>query len=334
MLYLDFYHYIIAVKANESTLIEKLRAEFHYFTNLAALPHDTLIEVFQENPPEIPSLVAVKLLEHAAIYSMGTQKHVDYFGEALLIEDKAEKKIRIYSLNPARLFELTFLAIHSVLGEKLDRDGMCRIHAVAVAIENVNAIVMLPSKGGKSTLLKFLLQNPDVKIISDDMPLCDLKGQIYPFPSKMSLEEKPESGILSRLEWHKFERTHYPPKWTASLAQMRERIEISSEKNKTLLIAGYRLSKGQGAIATVPKWKMMKPLLEHMIIGLGLPQVIELFLHFRFTDIIKIIFHAGIRAFAAFQLLRKSRSYYVYLGPDKEYNAQLLMDLIYEHQGS
>lgn len=334
MLYLDFHHHIILVRCNESGLLQKLRDEFHFFIIDGTPEPHTVINLSLETPPELPSMVAVKLLEHASVYRLGTRQYVDYFGEALTIWDSADKKIDIYSLNETRLFELAFLAVHSMLGQELDRDGMCRLHAVAISINNVNAIVMLPSKGGKSTLLKNFLDNPEVKIISDDMPLCDHQGRIHSFPSKMSLNERPETGPLASLNWQEFIRHHYPPKFTASLSQMKDRLNPHPENNLNLLVVGYRLSSGQSILSEVPKWKMIMPMMEHMIMGFGLPQILEMFLNFNLTDFIKLPYHAAIRSFCAFNLVRKAKCYYFYMGPDKSYNAQLLLDLVYEHQNT
>lgn len=329
-LYLDFHDHIILVEGTQESLIQKLKNEFHFFVSLESVPHFT-IDLKQENPDRIPTLVAHKILENAVIYQMGTRQYVDYFGEALTVWDSVDEKITIQTLNEDRLFELAYLAIHSVIGQLLDRKGITRLHALAISIGKVNGVVMLPSKGGKSTLLTHLLENPEVKIISDDMPLVDHEGNIHPFPSKLGLDNIPENGVLSKLTWHKFSRAHYPPKWTASLAELKERIDADSFQNKTILIAGYRLSQGESLMTPVSKWKMIPPLIEHMIVGMGLPQVVELFLKFNFSDLLKMLIHGFIRSFCAFQLLRKSKCYHFYLGPDKAYNAQLLLDTIYEH---
>lgn len=334
MLYLDFHHHIILVRCNESSLLQKLREEFHFFVSDGTPEPETVIDLLIQSPPELPSMVAVKLLENAVIFRLGSRQYIDYFGEALTIWDSSEKKVQIYTPNTTRLYELAFLAVHSFLGQELDRDGLCRLHAVAISINNVNGIVMLPSKGGKSTLLKNVIDNPEVKIISDDMPLCDTQGRIHPFPSKMSLNERPDSGPLATLEWHEFIRHHYPPKFTASLSQMKDRLNKSPENNLNLLVVGFRLSSGQSILSEVPKWKMIKPLMEHMIMGFGLPQILEMFLKFNFTDLFKLAYHAAIRSFCAFNLARKAKCYYFYMGPDKSYNAQLLLDLMYEHQNT
>ena len=334
MLKLDFHHHIILVRCNESLLLQKLEQEFHFFVSTSDAPAEIEIDLKLEAPPEMPPMVAAKLLENAVVYRLGSRQYIDYFGEALTIWDQGQNQVEIFSLNQDRVYELAFLAIHSLLGQELDRDGLVRLHAVAVSLNQTNLVVMLPSKGGKSTLLQNLIDNPEIKIISDDMPLCDFKGRIFPFPSKMSLGEVPASGPLAKLEWQEFKRHHYPTKWTASLSQMKERLNQHPENNQNILVAGFRLSSGQSILSEVPKWKMLKPVMEHMIMGIGLPQIIEMFLRFNFTDLIKLPYHAAIRAVCAYQLVRKAKCYYFYMGPDKTYNAQLLLDLVYEHQGS
>jgi hypothetical protein len=333
-LYLNFHNHIILVSSNEEATLKKLQEEFHFFVRDECATVHTNIEIFKEVPPELPSMVAVKILETCSIYKIGPRRYIDYRGQALTIWDKQEESVRIYSLDLDRLYEIAFLAIHSILGQELDKKGICRVHALGVSLGRINTLVMLPSKGGKSTLLSYLLENPEIKILSDDMPLVDTKGQIHVFPSKISVDKKPEDGPLSKLSWTEFNRTQYPAKWTAGLSQLQNRIETKSLKHDNILIAGFRLSQGQSILTQVPKWKMISPVMEHMIAGVGLPQVIEMFLNFDFTDSLKLFYHGVIRSICAFQLIRKAKCYYFYMGPDRSYNAQLLLDLMYDQQNS
>jgi hypothetical protein len=334
LLYLDFHHHIILVRCNESSVLEKLQHEFHFFIKKAPAKSSFVIELIANKGPEIPPMPARKILEHAIIYRLENLKYVDYFGEALIIQDDILQSLKVYSENTGRLFELAFLSLHSILGEKLDQAGLHRVHAVGISLAQKNALIMLPSKGGKSTLLTSLLENPEVKIISDDMPLVDRRGAVHPFPSKISLNAKPESGLLAKLDWHEFRRAYYSPKWTTSLAQIYERIDMQPQSNRTKLIAGFRLSQGESLLSEVPKWKMVVPLCEHMIVGIGLPQVIEIFLSFALIDFIRLPFYAFKRTTAALALLLKSDCYYLYLGPDKSYNAQLILDLLYDDKNT
>ncbi len=331
-LYLNFHDHIIFVSCNEDAVCKKLEEEFHFFVVQEASHVETTIDLNLAPLPEIPPTKAHKIHETCIVYEIGSRRYLDYQGEALTIWDKMEDSVRIFSLNTDRLYELGFLSIHSILGQNLDKKGLCRIHAMAVSLGSANAVVMLPSKGGKSTLLTHLLENPEVKIVSDDMPLIDTSGFVHAFPSKISMTSVPLDGPLSQLKWTEFKRAFYPVKWTAGLSQLENRIERQSFHKKTLLMAGFRLSQGQSILTPVPKWKMITPMLEHMIMGFGLPQILEMFLHFNFLDVFKLGLHACVRAFCAIQLVRKSQCYYLYLGPDKAYNAQLILDQLYEHQ--
>ena len=331
-MYLSFYDYNILVSSNEVELLEKLKNEFHFFLKSEVEFVHTIIELSLEQGPEIPPMAASKILDNCLVYNLGSRQYIDYFSQALTVWDHQEEIIHIYSTDPKRLHELAFLCIHSVIGKELGRSGLSRVHALGVSIERLNAIVMLPSKGGKSTLLKHLVENHEIKIISDDIVLIDISGRPHPFPGKISLESPPNEGLLKDLNWEEFHRQYYPPKWVASLSSLADRIENNSNHNKCLLYAGFRLSQGNPIISPVPKWKMLKPLFEHMIFGIGLPQIIEMFLRFNFSDFFKLPYHFTIRLISALQLLRRSECYYFYLGNDKSYNAQILLDHMYDRQ--
>ncbi len=331
-LYLNLHHYNILVSCEEEGLLKKIQDEFHFFVVPEQPVIDTHIELTVGPCPEMPSMIAIKILETCSIYKIGSRQFIDYAGKAQTIWDHQEKLIQIYSEDFDRLYEIAFLSIHSVFGQNLEKRGVCRIHAVSFSIADVTTLVMLPPKGGKSTLLSYLLENPEVKIVADDMPLVNLKGEILPFPSKISMDEIPKEGVLSQLEWKEFKRTIYPAKWTTSLSQIKERLAFNPPQDKVLLIAGFRLSRGQSILTPVSKWKMLGPLMEHMITGMGLPQIVEMFLKFNFLDVFKLALHGCIRTICAIQLLRRSRSFYFYMGPDKAYNAQVLLEKNYEEQ--
>lgn len=333
-LYLNFHHHIILVSSNEEATIKKLKDEFNFFVQEKVDSVHTTVEIFREVPPELPPMVAVKITETCSIYKIGPRRYIDYQDRALTIWDKHEQSVRIYSLDNDRLYEIAFLAIHSILSQELEKNGLSRVHALGVSMGKMNTLIMLPAQGGKSTLLSHLLENPEIKIISDDMPLIDRKGRVHVFPGTVSMDNQPEDGPLSKLNWTEFKRAQHPTKWMAGLSQLKDRIETKNLQNKTLLMAGFRLSKGQSILTPVPRWKMLSPLMEHMVLGMGLPQLREMFFNFNLTDLLKLFYHGMIRFICAVQLLRKARCFYFYMGPDRAYNAQLILDQIYEQQNS
>jgi hypothetical protein len=331
-LYFSFHNHSITVRCIEERVIKKLQTEFDYFSASIPTPSRASVNLHLTPPPAIPPSIAHKILETCLIYKIGERTYIDYHGRALTVWDRAQDHLEIYSLDEDRLYELAFLSIHSLLGQYLERSKLCRIHALGVALGQFNALIMLPSKGGKSTLLGELLKDPEINIISDDMPLIDDKGQVHPFPSKISLDHAPSSGPLSSLEWVPFKRAHYPLKWTAGLSQLKARIATNSPQNRTLLFVGLRLSQGSSLMSSVPKWRILKPLLEHMVIGVGLPQVIEMFLHFNWQDLIKLPLHALVRTYCALRLLGNSQCYYLYLGADRAQSAQLILNELHGKQ--
>lgn len=94
------------------------------------------------------------------------------------------------------LYEIVYLFIHSRVGELLDKKGIHRIHACSFSFENNIYVVMLPQGGGKSTLLMGLLKDERIKLISDDTPLCDRKGDILPFPIRIGVNNDIDTGYI------------------------------------------------------------------------------------------------------------------------------------------
>ncbi len=294
-LYLDFHNHTILINLSNEKQLAKLKDEFHFFVRDEVPQVDMTVDLYQSTPPEIPALVAVKILEESTVYRLGTRQYIDYNGQALIIWDGSEKNVEIYSENEEKLADLALKTIHSLLGEGLDKEGFCRIEALGISHDDQNAIVMLSSKSERSTLLTHLLKNPEVKIISEDMPLADYQGKIHSFPTT----------------------SH-------------EKIDKDPSSNKNLMIASFKLSQGQSLMTEVSKWKMVKPILEHLVLGVRLPVIFELFLRFNLVDFVKLPYHFLMRSYCAFKLLRKSKCYHFYMGADQAYNAQLILELLYE----
>jgi hypothetical protein len=329
-LYFNFKNYIILVSSNEEKLLKKLESEFYFFKSLDFDEINLEIQLNLNLPPEIPSMVASQIEETCCIYEFAGRQYQDYHGKSLLIKNMDENLIQIFSRDEDEIFELSFLTIHSYLGMALDKKGFSRIHALGFSLFDSKTLVMLPSKGGKSTLLSHLIEDPNVKIISDDMPLISISGDIHSFPSKISLATKPEKGSLSQLNWDIFNRTLYPPKYIASLSQLSERIDISTDCKEQNLVYGLRLSHGKSILTKVSKWKMIMPLFKNMIIGIGLPQIIQHILTYKLLDFFRLFGFALMRSICAVQLLMKSNCYYFYMGHDIEQNVNMLKNISHE----
>jgi hypothetical protein len=110
------------------------------------------------------------------------------------------------------IYEASYLALLSSIGEALDLRGFHRLHAVGFEI-NGQAVVMAADSGlGKSATAALLLQNRLAKIFSDEMPLIS-DGKIYPFPIRMALHRTVAQSLGIDLSTARdFKRKIYPTK--------------------------------------------------------------------------------------------------------------------------
>lgn len=327
--YINIKEHSILISSDEDELINRLISEFHFFTSLESAYPQFEVHLHLKAPPQIPPMIAHKILSHALIYQTTGNRYIDY-GRALIHQQG--KIYSLYTDDEEFLFELSFLCIHSLLGDLLEDLNLFRIHALAGTYREKDFILMLPSGGGKSSMLKEFLADPLFSIISDDSPLVDIWGKIHPFPTKISLSSIPGQGILKDLPWTHFYRSQHPPKFVLSLSQLSSRINHSPQDQTPLLLWGQRSSFHLPQLFPMCKWDTFKALLENMVIGIGLPQVIEIFLRFKLIpDSYKMISSFSKRSFAACALFNRSKHYRIVLSRDIVANCQRIKDLIDEN---
>ncbi len=322
---LNFYSIIVEISGNDEEVIHRLAQEFRYFKAEESVSPSIRLNLHREafRPEELPVLCAHKITQNAIIYKLGQKRFINYHKAWSVIDDQT-MKVDLYCTDKEAMFEMSYLSIHSLVGEKLEYKGLTRLHAMALETTNYQLIVMLPSRGGKSTLMTGLLERyPHFKIISDDMPLITLNGTIKPFPSKISLDSQPDHPIWKSLPWEKFERISYPPKWLCSVLDLPHGVSSDSPK-PILLIQGERLSSGNPMISERGFFSMMKALSTHMIIGVGLPIILEYFLKFNLSDLRKLALLGTRRTITAFMLCLKAKKLTFYLSPDKQKNIEML----------
>mgnify|MGYP006988870942 CR=1 FL=1 len=101
--------------------------------------------------------------------------------------DKEKRIADVFSLDEDMLYEISYLLLHSQAGELLDLKGFHRIHCASFSYNDEIYICILPQGGGKSTLLMNLLKSDKIKLLSDDTPIIDRSGNIYPFPIRIGI---------------------------------------------------------------------------------------------------------------------------------------------------
>lgn len=320
---LNFYGITVSIKGN-AEITRKLISDFEYFLsyNNISGQTDILLTVNLLPPPfeKIPAVPASMYKTDSISYDKDGIRYVDYLGKALALYDIKDNKAEIFSLSFDLLYEIAYLFIHSRTGEMLDMKGLHRIHGCAFSFENNIYICMLPQGGGKSTLLMDLLKNEKVKILSDDTPFVDQKGNVYPFPARIGLCPDIETDYIPENFIMTFNRRKFGNKKLISYEFFKNRIE--TRRLPVTIIYGKRFFSNTSKITRENRFYAFKELFKNCIAGLGVPQVLEYFLIGGAQDFIKKAYIVFLRFFACLMLLIKNKNVYCFhIGNDRNINS-------------
>lgn len=195
-------------------VLDRLREDFSYFLHPVG-EADIRFE-FRGGAVAVrgPILFATRM---CTVRGLGRRRYCDY-GEGLCISAENRREARHFVLwddkaesNPALAYEAAYTTLLSAIGEALDLKGYHRVHALGFERHGQGWLVLLPSGGGKSTTCARLLNDPEVRILSDEMPLIR-DGMAYPFPIRMALKPEDAASLFPKIEGRRFERRLYPAK--------------------------------------------------------------------------------------------------------------------------
>ena len=278
---------------------------------------------------ELPELTAQVQTPRNHCYTQGDLTYLDYSGKALGVYDRSKNHLDVYSSHVHMLHEIVYLSILSRVGELLERRGLHRVHALAVGREHDTALFMMDSGGGKSTLgMGFLREDPRYQIVSEDSPLVDHKGRVYPFPLRLGILPPFPEGIPPE-HIYRLDRMEFDPKYLVSLDAFPGRMGEGEYKPTHLFIGKRRLGNAC-VIRRASRWAGFKALLRHMVVGVGLYQGLEFLLRSSPLDLLR-----GIRVFmgrfvAAVRLLRRAQVHVVELGRDRDHNLREVIEFLDE----
>jgi hypothetical protein len=215
----------------------------------------------------------------------------------------------VHAVNPERLRELAYLAVLSRVGEELDRRGFHRVHALGVASPAGAALVILPSRGGKSTLALEFLRRRSLTLLSDECPLVSADGVVHPHLLRVALREGADLGGIPPQKLRAFRRLGFeqktlldsfafePPPPTAAAAPLR------------WLLVGAP-SQGDPRLEPLSRAGALSALLPALVVGIGLPQMAEYMLR---ADL-SLASIAASRLRAALALTRRAKLARFFLG--------------------
>lgn len=321
----DFYGTTIRVQSPSDCVLKILETEFAFFR--ADVPKPLFeVELVHSAAPFglLPERPASRISSNSLTYDEGPVRWNDYHGKALSRYDYELRRAVIWCADHDFLHEVTYLLILSLTGKELDQRGLHKVHACGIRYQGRDILVMLPSMGGKTTLFLELARIPGVELISDDTPLIDEAGQVLPFPLRVGVETVPS---YLQGEFPLFKRRQHTAKFLIPLSALEAPL-AQGHGGAPILVFGARWPSPRPFSARLSPLPALKELMTHLVIGVGLPMVVEYFLQHTWRDWWRLTRITFGRAQAALRLWQRGESWQVFLGTDSAANARAILALV------
>lgn len=322
---------VIACRAESQELLCQLTRPFKYFLKDEGAPAHT-VKVREIEPPydAFPNAKASFSTPRNIVYQTEGVKIIDYFGKGVVVEENDNTLHTLYSRDRNFLQEAFFLLVSSLFGQFCDRRGLLRIHALALSYQNKAILVPVPPGGGKSTMAMAMLQEEGFKLISDDEPVLDRSGYIYPFPLRIGTLDRNKINAIPGRHVYKIDRMEFGVKYFIDCEYWQDKLEDRPLKESMLFISQRSLN-GKPQITPTSKRRALTTLVRDAVIGVGLFQGLEFILQNSTWDVLLKMRTVSRRFILALRLLQHTTPYEITLSRDIGLNTVLLRDFIREN---
>lgn len=321
-----FYGLNLELQSTDSRIVEDIRRDFAYFKSEPTTPQVS-IEIFDRKPPysSLPDLPASIYTIDYVIYRGKEDNFTDYHGQGLRIFNLRSKKYQIFSESADLRYEISYVTILSAVGQFLDSRHIHRVHALGISRNGKAVLILLPEKGGKTTLALRLLRSGQVQLLSEDSPLLTSKGEILPFPLRMGILPKGEIDIPTKY----LRRVNFMRVGTKILVD----LDYFADKIGTIcqpgvILLGERALGYESRIEPLSKLSAAKELVKNSVVGLGLAQGMEYLLGRSPLETLGKTGLAFSRLNNCLKVLTRSEVHRYVIGHDSERNHQVLQNFL------
>lgn len=294
----------VTVEGLQPEILSRLELDFDGFPSAADGPPQihfrTRLATYQP-PPGMPQTFRGRF---GVCFDQGAVRHIWYPGPVWVVYDYATDRAEVVADSEDALYERLYLSILSRVGELLEWKGLHRIHGLALSSPKGICLFLMRAGVGKSSLGHALLKRPGWKLLSEDTPLLDRRGRVHPFPFRLGLRAQAGAVTKRLVRASDFEIERSPGRCTH-------------------IFAGAWTTGDQPMLGPLSKFELLSLLLRDGVVGLGVPQVVELFLRPGAKEILKKSVLLGGRVLANLPLLA-APGHTLYLTPDNERNAGFL----------
>ena len=325
---LSFYGFGIEVKSSDSQTIDNIQRDFSFFLDPDKTP-EIHFEIFT-TLPDYQSFPSLRPSGHSPRNFSYRDKNlllIDYFGKGLLIFDSVKKAYKVFSSDPHLRHEILFLTILSLVGQSFDSKHIHRVHGLGLEINGQGVLILLPQGGGKTTLMLELLKYPNVKLISEDTPLLNSRGEILPFPIRIGIDANAGLTNLPEKYIRLVKRMEFEPKYLLDIEYFKDKIAKNPCKLK-FTFEGIRCLGDDARIIPASKLQIFRAFFINSVIGLGVYQGIEFILLSSPLEIIKKFALLVSRLKNSGRAALKTKSYNFLTGSDKSKNIETLISFL------
>jgi hypothetical protein len=323
--------YRFAISGSAEFAVKGLADDFAYFAgDIDGMDVRLQLDLGAPRYEGVPKVEASVYTPRNVVYRSGGVRYLDFGGRGLGVFDPDKKLFQMTSEDPHLVYEAGYLFLLSQIGQAVDRQGLHRLHALAMSYQGKAILVLLPMGGGKSTLGAALLKRNEVSILSDDSPFIDRHGGSHAFPLRLGLLKGREHEVP---EEHRrlIQRMEFGPKYLVNFSYFAHRVVDRAEPG--LLLLGRRTMASEGEFRPAGYGECMQALVPNLIIGLGLFQGLEYLLERSGAELVRKAGLVASRARNAHALARNSKRYVFAMGRDVDRNAGMVVELARRHFG-
>jgi hypothetical protein len=327
--HLDVYGLRLRIEGDWPDVVDDLYRDFAWFAGgpSGSAPHVVLSVARRAPDPErFGAVPQAFITTRNTVFQLGERTIVDYFGSVLAVYDRARDELLVEGEDRHLVHEAAYLFLLSRIGRHLDQSRLMRIHALGLSGRQGAILVLLPSGGGKTTLALRALREPGVKLLSEDTPVLDRRGLVYPFPLRIGVNVT-DADLLPDGEVRRIERLEYGAKLLLSMDAFADRIEREPQPLRHVVL-GRRWLTGGGSLTRLPRRALIGPLVRDGVVGVGVAQMIEYVLRQGARDLLGQGGIAAGRARCCTRALIGTRAWQLELGRDPERNWAALMPLL------
>lgn len=274
----------------------------------------------------VPPLVESGRGPHYVSFDQGEVRYIFYRGAVLSVHNYATNETELIGEDLPSLYEAVSLTLLSRVGEALDRHGLHRVHGFGFELDNVPVLLLAPSGTGKSTLAIALLRAPGTRLYSEDTPLLDRQGRMHRFPFRLGISDVDDAASLPAADCRRATNSFGKTKTLVSAAAFRTQI-ATEPLSPALVLTAQWTTAPEPTLERISRLTMLRTLVRDCVIGLGIPQLVELFLTHRLDDLCAKGLIAGSRLLAVIRVAASARGYRILLSADRDKNVRLIATL-------